>query len=678
MASRTLERACPLDCPDTCSLDVTVDGDSIVRIDGNARNPFTDGFICGKVRAYGNHVDHATRLLHPLIREPGSVKGQGAYRRASWDEALATIAARMSEARARHGGESILPCCFGGSNGKLTQDAVDAVLFRRLGASRLERTVCAAATTAAAKAVYGAMPGLALDDYENAALIVVWGANPQATGIHFLPPLRRALERGARLVVIDPRRTKTAKLAHLHLAPRPGTDLPLALAVVRWLFENGHADLEFLARHTTGAEALRERAAPWTVERAAAECGLDPADVERFARWYAESQPAALRCGWGLERTRNGCAAVAAVLTLPAVAGKFGRRAGGYTMSNGRAFPLHPVDAGAEPETRSINMNRLGRVLLEAEPPVDVLFVYNANPLATFPDQERLRRGLQRPGLFTVVFEQVMTDTARHADVVLPATTFLEHADLRNGYGAFALFYSEPAIAPRGEARPNYEVFAELLRRLGLERPGDDFSPVGLMRTALGHDAEAEAGLREAGIAFPAFGTRPVQFVDVFPGTPDRRVHLVPEALEGPDLPPLYTYKPLAEREAYPLALISPALASLVSSSLGELLEGEVAAALAPEDARRRGIADGDSIRLWNELGEVVTRARVDPDVRAGVVVLPKGLWSHHTRNGRTANALCPDDLEERAGNACFNDARIEVERLRGAAAGTVPESVVP
>ena len=659
----TLQRLCPLDCPDTCSLDVEVHDGRVVRIDGNHRNPLTAGFICGKVRGYAEHVYHSTRILHPLIRAEGAPKGAGEFRRASWDEALALVAARIAAAKERHGGEAILPCTYGGSNGKFTHDAVDAVFFRRLGASRLHRGLCAAATTAASVGLYGGMPGIPLTDYEHAGLVIAWGVNPHATGIHLVPAVKRAQERGAKLVVIDPRATKFARAADLHLAVRPGTDLALALALIRWFFASSKADLGFLARHADGVDALRARAEPWTIARAAEECGLVPAEIERFAELYAATNPAALRCGWGPERNRNGCSAIAAILALPAVAGKFGVRGGGYTMSNGRAFPLRaPVDE-PEPATRVVIDVRLGRALLEERrPPVEVLFVYNANPLATFPDQERVRRGLLRADLFTVVSEQVMTDTARYADVVLPATTFLEHAELRNGYGAYALQHAERSIAPLGEARANHELFAELVRRLDLARPGDDFTPRALLRNVVGDEDTAQALERE-GIVFPPCGEHPVQFVDVFPRTPNGRIQLVPAELERAGEGELYRYRPLVDAR-HPLTLISPATEKLISSSLGELLEGEQPLAIHPDDARARGIAEGDTVRLWNELGEVVTRARLDPRLRAGVVALHKGLWSHHTRNGATSNALIPDTLTDRADGACYNDARVELARV--------------
>ncbi len=662
--SSTVQGMCPLDCPDTCSLDVTLEAGRITRIDGNERNPLTAGYICGKVRGYAEHVYHSTRLSTPLVRAEGAPKGAARFRAVSWDEALALVSAKLRATRAQLGGEAILPCYYGGSNGKFTQDSADAALFRRLGASRLHRGLCAAATTAASLGLYGGMPGLPLTDYVHARLIVVWGANPHASGIHLVPFVQRAREAGAKLVVVDPRVTKFARNADLHLALRPGTDLVLALALVRWLFENGRADLEFLRQHASGADELRRRAAPWTSARAAEECGLEVSAIERFARLYADENPAALRCGWGPERNRNGCSAIAAILALPAVAGKFGLRGGGYTLSNGRAFTLEPVVSEPEPATRTINSNQLGRALLEQrDPPIAALFVYNANPLATFPDQERVRRGLAREDLFTVVFDQVMTDSARFADVVLPATTFLEHAELRSGYGAFALQYAAPAIEPVGEARPNYAVFAELIRRLGLERPGDDFTPAAMLRRVVGSEEAARALLRD-GIAFPSCGEHPVQFVDVFPRTSDGKIQLVPEGLEREGDGPLYRYRADPADARHPLALISPATEKLISSSLGELLLREQPLGIHPDDARARGIGEGDTVRVWNALGEVVTSAHVDAHLRPGVVALHKGLWSHHTRNGATANALAPDTLTDRAGGACFNDARVEVARL--------------
>ncbi|HEX5760635.1 MAG TPA: molybdopterin-dependent oxidoreductase [Thermoanaerobaculia bacterium] len=664
MTTEILRTACPLDCPDACGLEVTVESGRVTKLAASDAHPFTAGFICSKVAHFPRHLYGPERLLYPGVR--AGAKGEARFERLSWDGALDLLTQKFTEVRDRSGGEAILPLSYGGSNGLLTQDTTDARLFRRLGASRLDRTVCAAPTGRAATGLYGKFPGVALGDFSHARLIVLWGVNPSASGIHLVPVVRDAQAAGAALVVVDPRRTPLAAKADLHLAPRPGTDLPLALAVIRWLFTEGRADLAFLAAHATGGEELRRRAEPWTIARAAEVCGVPAAAIERFARLYADASPALVRCGWGLERNRNGGSAVAAVLALPAVAGKFGVRGGGYTMSNSGAYRLEKEKERAiaepEPPTRRVNMNHVGRVLTNGtEPPVDLLFVYNCNPLATLPNQELVRRGLEREDLFTVVFDQVMTDTARYADLVLPATTFLEHAELSRGYGTYVVHRSAAAIAPVGEARGNVEVFAELCRRLGLARPGEAESEDELTDALLPERLRAE--LPGPGVALPDCGASPVQFVDVFPYTPDRKVHLVPEALDREAPEGLYAFRPDPATERFPLALISPATGHTVSSTFGQLRRRQVPLEIHPDDAAARGIADGDAVRVWNGYGEVRCAARLTRDLKPGVVLLPKGLWSHNTASGTTANALAPDTLADLGGGACFNDARVEVAR---------------
>ena len=404
----TVETACPLDCPDTCSLAVSVEDGRIASIDASPRHDVTAGAVCSKVRRFGARVYGEDRLLRAGLRT--APKGEARFRHVTWDEALDVVADKLAETRSRWGGEAILPFSYGGSNGLVTQDTADAKLFRQLGASRLARTVCAAPTGAVATALYGGMPGVAYQDYRHARLIVVWGANPSTSAMHLVPHIRAAQRAGAALVVIDPRRTTLAKQADIHLPVRPGADVAVALALHRFLFEQELADEHFLAEHTRGADLLRARAAEWPIERAAAVADVDPELLERFAELYAETSPAVIRCGWGLERNRNGGNAAAAVLALPAVAGKFGVRGGGYSQGSAGAWNLHADDwIGAdEPDTRVVNMNRLGRILTgEGEPPIRVLFVYNANPAVTLPDQNRVLRGLAREDLFTVVSDQV-------------------------------------------------------------------------------------------------------------------------------------------------------------------------------------------------------------------------------------------------------------------------------
>ena len=663
-ALQILPSACPMDCPDACSLDVQVEDGRVVKVDGSRVNPYTQGYICSKVRRFPDLLYGEGRLLYPAVRR--GAKGEGGFARISWNEALDLAAAKLRAARERLGGESILPFSDGGSNGLLTQDTTDARLFYRLGASRLARTVCSVPTSMAAAGLYGKMAGVALPDYIHSRLIGVWGVNPSTTGIHLIPVLQEAQRRGAKLVVIDPRRTQLARKADLHLAPRPGTDLPIALAVIRWLFETGRADLAFLAQHAHGADELRARALPWTFERAAAVSGVSAEDLERFARLYAETSPAVLRIGWGFERNRNGGSAAAAALALPAVAGKFGVRGGGYTMSNSGLWGALDRPAALceqEPATRILNMNRLGRDLLERQdPPVAVLFVYNCNPAATLPNQEMVLRGLRREDLFTIVFEQVWTDTARWADLVLPATTFFEHEEMSRGYGSMILHRSPAVAEAAGEARPNYEVFADLCRRLGLARPGEPETAAALGDALLAGAPRLRAAIERDGFAYPDSGWAPIQFVDAFPLTPDGKIHLVPEALDREAPLGLYGFQDDPATRAYPLALISPATNRTISSTLGHLYKGIATLEMHPQDAGPRGLRTGDTVRVWNDLGEVRVPVRVSPDVRPGVVFLPKGLWSRHTLSGTTANALAPDTFTDLGGGACFNDARVQVE----------------
>lgn len=668
MSARVLHSACPLDCPDACDLEVTVDAAGrLARVDGGRRGPLTQGFVCTKVRNIARYVYAPDRVATPLLRD--GPKGSGRFRPASWDEALASIAERLRQTAARAGGEAILPYHYGGSNGWLTEGALARRFFYRLGASRCLRTLCASATGAATRGLYGKFPGIPLEDYEHARLIVIWGCNPSASGIHLIPVLDRARVRGAKLIVVDPRATPLARRADLHLPVRPGADLPVALAMLSALFERGWADGAFLAAHARGVEELRTRAAAWSIPRAAEVAGVPAASVERFVELYHRASPAALRVGWGMERNRNGGSAVAAVLALPAVAGKFGVRGGGYTVSNGdHRWDVTGDSAIGEPEpgTRGVNMSQLARALRELrDPPVEFLFVYNANPVASTPNREEVRRQLAREDLFVVVHEQVMTETAALADVVLPATTFLEHRELRRGYGQTRMYDSPPVIAPVGEARSNNWLFGELLRRLDLVRPGDAMSDDELadaIFAAHPSGAALRAELVAHGVAVPRSGASPVQFVDVFPGTPDGKIDLCPEALDR-EAGGLYRYREDPGSAAYPLALISPAIPHQISSTFGSTRRNEVPVELHPDDAAARGIVDGDEVRVWNDLGEIRVRAQVTPETRPGVLVLPKGLWGHHTRNGANANTVVPEALADLGGQAAYNDARVQVAR---------------
>jgi anaerobic selenocysteine-containing dehydrogenase len=663
-----VETACPLDCPDACSLAATVQHGKLISLDGARKNPVTDGYICAKVRKFGERVYGPDRLLHPAVRV--GRKGEGKFKRTTWEDALELVANRFTQAKAEAGGESILPYSYGGSNGLLTQDNLDAQLWRRFGTSRLARTVCAAPTSAANAALYGKMASVTYQDYPEAQLIILWGVNPAASGIHLIPFVREAQKRGARLVVVDPRSTPQSRTADVHLAVKTGTDVVVALAIHRFLFEEGFADEAFLAAHTSNAQKLRERAREWTFERAADVSGVDAALIRRVAELYAHSSPALIRCGWGLERNRNGGNAAMAVLALPSVGGKFGVRGGGYSMSNSAAWDItRPWIAADEPDTRLVNMNHLGRALTEYDdPPVKVLFVYNCNPAATVPDQRRILRGLEREDLFTVVFEQVMTDTALYADVVLPNTTFLEGYDVAKAYGPIHLELGRPVIDAVGEARSNADVFGELADRLGLLKDDEPKGELDLMLHVLDSlPGTIGDDLRAGDAARAPFGPAPVQFVDVFPKTADRKVDLFPTDLEQSAPMGLYRFQPDPATDAYPLALISPSSERTISSTLAELPRPDVKLTMHPDDAGARGLADGDMVRIFNQLGEVQCPLSVLPTIRPGIVSLPKGIWRRSTRNSMTGTALVPDTLTDIGGGACFNDARVQVASLASA-----------
>jgi anaerobic selenocysteine-containing dehydrogenase len=659
-----VETACPLDCPDACTLDITVRAGRITKIDGSRRNEITRGYICAKVRHFHRRVYGDDRLLYPVVRK--GPKGSGSFRRVTWDEALELVASKLAETRERFGGDAILPLCYGGSNGYLTQDATDAMLFRRLGAARLLRTVCAAPTGAAHTGLYGKMPSVSYQDYPEARLIILWGVNPGTSGIHLVPYIKDARQRGATLVVIDPRATNLARQADIHIAPRPGTDLPIALALHRHLFEEGRADTAFLAAHCDGMDRLREKAAEWTFERAAEVSGVPVDTLRNLAERYAAASPALVKCGWGLERNRNGGSAAAAVLALPAVAGKFGVRGGGYSMSNSAAWNIARTWlSDQEPTSRVINMNHVGRDLTTPDLATKMLFVYNCNPAVTLPNQQAVLAGLKRHDLFTVVFDQVLTDTAHFADVALPATTFLEHYDFAKGYGPITLQLARPVIDQVGEARSNADVFGELLRRLELHRADEPDGELETMLDVLARMPEPHGEqLRTDWMASPPHRGCPVQFVDVFPRTPDAKVHLFPEALDREAPLGLYGFQPDPGSAQYPLALISPASERTISSTLGELPRPAVTLDLNPVDARARGIDDSDLVRVFNALGEVRLTAKVTPLIRPGTVSIPKGVWRRHTENGLTSNALVPDSLSDLGGGACFNDARVQVEKI--------------
>jgi anaerobic selenocysteine-containing dehydrogenase len=658
-----INTTCTMDCPDTCALEVHVDDGRITAIRGGGDHPTTGGFICSKVARFAERVDHESRLLYPMRRR--GPKGSGDFERISWDEAITTITNRFRDLRDAFGGESILPYHYGGSNGFLGEELIDELYFARLGASRLAKTLCAAPTGEVAMGMYGKMPGVAPQDYVDAKVILIWGANPRASQIHLMPFLQTAKKRGAFIVTIDPRHE--IKGADLHLPVRPGTDLPIALAMINLIRESSALDDAFLREHARNLDPLLSAAAGWTPERAAEEAGVSASDIRLVTSRYLEASPAVIRCGWGLERNRNGGQAVAAILAIPALAGKFGVRGGGYTMSNSGAVKVRKeaILGNTGWTTRVINMSRLADTLLgPLDPKIRGLFVYNCNPVATVPDQNRVIEGLSQDDLFTVVSEQVMTDTCRYADILLPAVTFLEQHELKRGYGSYMIGGVQPVIAPRGEAKPNEEVFSLLGRAMGFDDDSFTLTTLELMARVAGNadvpgrSVDLTAMLAGATQRFDFPGSGPIQLENVFPGTADGKIDLCPPCLGD---------RPLAyERiiDDWPLALISPANNKMISSTLGEFNYPQLRLTLHPDDAAARNLESGSRVRAFNDRGEVICRLDISDGIRPGVASMPKGAWMKSSENGRTSTALCPDNVNVVGGGACFNDARIEVERV--------------
>lgn len=670
--SASLTTTCTLDCPDACSLEVSVTDGRIEKIDAGPSNQTTDGFICSKVRGFSRRVYHPSRLLQPMRRV--GHKGDGAeFEPMDWGQAIRTIAERFEAISREYGSEAILPYHYGGSNGFLSDDFMDELFFSRLGATRMEKTICAAPTGAVSSEMYGKMPGVAFHDFVHAKFILIWGANPKASNIHLVPYLREAKRRGAFVAMVDPMKTLGSELVDLHLPVFPGTDLPLALSMIRIFRDRQLIDERFVAEHTQGSERLLAASEAWTLERAAEQTRLPAESIERLAMAYAEAEPALIRCGWGVERNQNGGQAVAAILSMPALLGKFGVRGGGYTLSNSGAGTVDWNELDSVNWTgRSINMTELARLLQDdtLAPPIRSLFVYNCNPVATVPDQNRLIEALGDEELFTVVFDQVMTDTAKFADILLPAPTFLEQHDLRRSYGSYALGGTKPVIESRGESRPNLRVFLDLGRAMGFSdglfaEHHDEASIRKKMLSAIrlvGKPVD-DAGTEEvdAGrvIHYDFDGDSPVQFRNVLPGLDGSRVQLIPDCLGGSP----YEYHALLSPE-FPLALISPSHAKLVNSTLGEVHLNRLMVHMHPVDATSRSIVTGEKVSVFNELGEVHCEVRVDEHVRRGVVMMPKGAWMRSSANGRTSTALTPSTTNVVAGGACFNDARVQVSRL--------------
>ncbi len=682
-----IRAVCPHDCPDTCAMLITVEDGRAVKMAGDREHPFTRGFLCTKVAKYLERTYHPDRLLYPQIRV--GAKGTGEFRRATWDEALALIAARLQAIiDSPDGPQAILPYSYGGTLGLVQSEAMASRFFRRLGASFLDRTICASAGAEALNLTYGTRMGTDPETVDQAKLIILWGTNTLTSNPHLWPFIRKAKENGARTICIDPLRTRTAAACHEHVAIRPGTDAALALGMMHILFRDRREDRQYLAEMTIGWEKLRDRVLrEYAPERVAAICRLPIETVERLGALYGTTRPTFIRLNYGLQRHAGGGSAVRAISILPAVTGAWNEVGGGCQLSSSGTFDidkqaLERTDVGNH-AARTINMSRLGEALMETDdPPVKAIIVYDSNPATVAPDRERVLRGFRRDDLFTVVLEHFQTDTADYADVLLPATTQLEHDDVHKAYGHLYMMLNRRAIEPLGESLPNAEIFRRLAAAMGFDdaylRDSDD----DLMRAALSANTDRMRGitletLREKGwirlnLPSPHLPFRRGAKVP----TPSGKIEIESESVAALGLDPLPLYIPPYESEErvpelarrFPLALISPPAHAFLNSTFVNVASlrrsaGKPTLEIHEDDAASRGIAAGERVTIFNDRGSFTAEAVLTDRVRPGVVSAPSIWWGKLTEDGRNANQTTSQALTDIGAGATFYDNLVEVAR---------------
>ena len=676
---------CALDCPDACALLVNIEDGRATRLRGDPDHPVTRGFLCGKVAQYLEREYSPGRLLYP--RKRSGAKGEGRFERISWTEALDTIAERLSAVACEYGPESILPYSYAGTMGLLNGSGMDRRFFHRLGASRLDRTICSSTGGAALTATLGLRYATEPEQFRHAKLILAWGANIHGTNVHLWPFIVEARRRGAKLVAIDPVRTRTAALADRHLAINPGSDLALALGMMHVIIGEKLYDADYVARHTHGFDELAALARGYTPGRVASLTGVASEDIVQLAREYAATRPAIIRINYGIQRSERGGAAVRAIAALPALTGSWKDIGGGMQLTTSQAFQFNSralempelqtrsaLAQQGKQEARIVNMSELGTALGELDdPPVKAIVVYNSNPAAIAPNQNKVLRGFSREDLFTVVLEQFPTDTADYADILLPSTTFLEHTDLYRAYGHYYLQLARPALDPPGEARSNVEVFRELALRMGFDdqcfRDSEDAMIGSLLRS--GHpflegitlerlDREHSIRLNVSGP-----GTPFLPFAEGGFGTSSGKCEFGAETLAY--TPPIESrLGDQALRRRYPLEFISSKNDDSMNSTFGNRSQVDAATSLLHlhgADALARGIQTGDRVRVFNDRGSLMLRADVDGVVRQGVVRAPSVRWNKSAEDGANANALTSERLTDMGGGPAFYSCLVEVER---------------
>jgi anaerobic selenocysteine-containing dehydrogenase len=688
---RSVVGTCHHDCPDSCGWVVTVEDNpedasiraTAVRLRGNPDHPYSRGELCPKVNRFLDRVYSPDRILRPLVRR--GAKGDGNLEPVSWDEAVDLVAERLGEIVRRHGGEAVLPWWSAGTQGLIQQSSLDRRFFAKLGASRLTGSLCGAVAGAGTASTNGSGRAAEPTDVRFARLVLLWGTNTRLTNRHLWPFVEEARANGATVVVIDPIRTMTAESADWFVQPLPGTDVALMLGLMHVLVRDDLIDHDYVERHTLGFERLADLVREWTPARVAQVCGLGVDEVERLGRAYGTTTPAFIRTLIGAEHQEHGAMFFRALACLPALTGAWRHRGGGLARSVG-AWAETNVDESVfddvpfVPQTarRAINMNHLGRALTDPamEPRVMALFVWNGNPLVSVPNAELTRRGLAREDLFTVVSEQFVTDTARYADVILPAATQIEQTDVVPSWGHLYLGWNEAAIPPLGEAVPNTELWRRLARAMGFTEPELFEDDESLLRSAL-HDVDLES-LRQRGFARLSLPEDLRPYAEGGFATASGRAELYSDALAAQGHDPLPGFSPPTEgiggeegvTERFPLVLMTPKNHTrFLNTSYSHLPkhgppEGGPFAELDPTDAAARGIADGDAVRVWNDRGSLTLTARVGTRLRPGVVAVPFGWWSQEHGEHGTANSLTNDTLTDWGGGVAYGSTRVDVERL--------------
>ncbi|MBV9183591.1 MAG: molybdopterin-dependent oxidoreductase [Acidobacteria bacterium] len=702
--TKVVYAACPHDCPDACGVLITVEGGKAVKIQGDPVHPVTRGFLCAKVAKYLDRVYSPDRVLFPVRRiapkgQTASATGQSrpraldSFERISWDEALASISSRFRQITAEHGSEAILPYSYGGTLGKLNGSSMDRRFFYRLGASQLARNICSEAGSAGIKSVYGIKLGTEPEQFRHSKYIIAWAANIHGNNIHLWPFIEEARRNGAKLVVVDPYRTRTAACADWHLPINPGTDVALALGMMQVIIRHQLYDADYVDRHTTGFRELRAKVEEYTPETVSRWTGISPADIEKLAREYASVRPAAIRLNYGVQRSENGGMAARAIAMLPCITGSWKEVGGGLQLSTSGAYELneaaleHPelMQASLGRPARVINMVELGKALNEVDdPPVRALFVYNSNPAAVCPNHNQVVRGLLRPDLFTVVHEQFFTDTTDYADIVLPATTFFEHPELQTAYGHYFLQLSNQAIDPLGECRSNVELFRALAQTMGFKEECFRDSVEDMIDQALDSPNPRLTGItrqrlqreRHMRLNFTGNGNASAKpFLPFAQGnfrTPDGRARLYNGELKALGLDPVASFIPPQESrhsqqcKSFPLELLARKADNFLNSTFSNLpnlqaLEQVGVLEMNAIDAKTRGIHNGDRVRVFNSRGEMELEAKVDGRVPPGVVAA-KLNWAKLTPGNRNINVLTSEKLSDMGNSATFYSVLVEVE----------------